>query len=73
MELPLGKRVRALRRQQDLTQRQLAERSHMNPITISRLEHGNSEHVYARTVRDLARALGCTTDYLLGMDEEETP
>jgi len=41
----------------------------MNPITISRLEHGNSEHVYARTVRDLALALGCTTDYLLGMPD----
>jgi len=37
------------------------------PFTISRLESGDAQHAYARTVRDLARALGVSADYLLGL------
>jgi transcriptional regulator with XRE-family HTH domain len=70
-DLPLGQRVRKVRRAKDLTQKQLGTLAGMNPITISRLEHGNSEHVYARTVRDLARSLGVSADYLLGLTDEE--
>jgi transcriptional regulator with XRE-family HTH domain len=70
-DLPLGKRLRKVRRQKDLTQKELGELAQINPITISRLEHGNSDHVYARTVRDLARTLGVSADYLLGLTDEE--
>ena len=71
-DLPLGQRVRKIRRSKDLTQKQLGALAGINPITISRVEHGNSDHVYARTVRDLARTLGVSTDYLLGLQEEPT-
>ena len=66
--IPLGSRVRALRRHQDLTQRDLATRAGVNHITICRIEQGPSAHIYAETIVALARALGCTSDYLLGLD-----
>ena len=70
-EIPLGIRVRTLRRAKDWTQRELGTRAGINHITISRLEHGDSAHVYAETIVALARALGCTTDHLLGMDQAD--
>lgn len=69
-DFPLGQRLRKVRRQQDLTQAQLGAMSGVNAITISRLEKGNAEHAYARTVRDLAHALKVSADYLLGLREE---
>lgn len=72
-DFPLGHRLRKVRRARDLTQAQLQALSGINAITISRLEHGTAEHAYARTVRDLARALQVSTDYLLGLSEQESP
>jgi len=69
---PLGRRLRQVRRAKDLTQEQLAAKSGVNAITISRLESGDASKAYARTVRDLAQALGVSADYLLGLTEKET-
>lgn len=71
MKRPVGERVRKARRMQDLTQEQLAAKSRLNVITISRLENGRALQVYADTVADLAEALGVSTDYLLGLSEKE--
>ncbi len=69
---PLGQRLRKVRRSKDLTQEQLATLAGVNPITISRLESGSAEHAYALTLRNLARALKVSADYLLGLDDERT-
>jgi transcriptional regulator with XRE-family HTH domain len=69
MKYPVGQRVRKARRDQDLTQRELATRAGMNIVTISRLEHGTSEQIYADTLGDLARALNVSADYLLGLSD----
>jgi len=69
---PLGRRLRQVRRAKDLTQEQLAAKSGVNAITISRLESSDASKAYARTVRDLAQALGVSADYLLGLTEKET-
>jgi transcriptional regulator with XRE-family HTH domain len=69
-DFPLGRRLRWARRAKDLTQQQLAERSGINSVTISRLESGDAAHAYARTVRDLAKALEVSTDYLMGLTDE---
>jgi DNA-binding XRE family transcriptional regulator len=69
----LGKRVRQTRRQKDLTQKALGGLAGINPITISRLEQSNLEHAYAMTLRDLAQALGVSTDYLVGLTDDPTP
>ncbi len=69
-DFPLGQRLRRTRRARDLTQQKLGELAGVNPITISRLESGDAQHAYARTVRDLAKALGVSADYLLGLSND---
>jgi transcriptional regulator with XRE-family HTH domain len=69
-DFPLGQRLRRVRRSKDLTQEELGRLAGVNAVTISRLESGNAEHAYARTVRDLARALGVSADYLLGLSND---
>jgi transcriptional regulator with XRE-family HTH domain len=69
MQAPIGERLRRVRRGQDLTQEQLAVKAAINVITISRLETGTAKAVYADTVAALARALGVSADYLLGLKE----
>ena len=69
MRVPLGDRVRRVRRAQELTQGRLAELAQLNVITISRLENGTAKAVYADTVAALARALEVSADYLLGLSE----
>ena len=71
MEAPVGVRVRRVRRGQDLTQEELAAKSGLNVITISRLENQTAKEVYADTVVALARGLGVSADYLLGLSERE--
>ncbi len=71
MEAPVGERVRRVRRANDVTQERLAELSGLNVITISRLEKGTAKAVYGDSVAALARALGVSADYLLGLSEKE--
>lgn len=69
-DFPLGHRLRRIRRLKDFTQEELGRLAGVSAVTISRLESGNAEHAYARTVRDLARALGVSADYLLGLSND---
>jgi transcriptional regulator with XRE-family HTH domain len=68
--MTLGERILILRRRQDMTQQQLAKEAGMNKNTIARLEQGNLKDLGGRLVVQLAKALGTSTDYLLGMREE---
>lgn len=67
----LGERVRRVRRSRDLTQEELAKQAGMSPVTISRLEKGHYTELYASTVRELARYLRVSADYLLGLSEDD--
>jgi transcriptional regulator with XRE-family HTH domain len=67
----LGQRVRKARRNKDLLQADLATQAGVSVMTISRLEQGDAKQVYAHTVREVARALGVSADYLLGLVKEE--
>jgi transcriptional regulator with XRE-family HTH domain len=69
-QFPLGRRLRRVRRVRDLTQQELGRLSGVNPITISRLEKGDARHAQAQTVRDLAKALRVSADYLLGLSND---
>jgi transcriptional regulator with XRE-family HTH domain len=71
MEAPIGTRLRRVRRAKDVTQAQLAAQTGLNVITISRLENGAARAVYGDTIVALARALGVSSDYLLGLSERE--
>jgi transcriptional regulator with XRE-family HTH domain len=67
----LGTRVYKLRRQRKLSQQELAELVGVNQSFISKIERGEQTNPNAETLKGLAKALGCTTDYLVGMHEDE--
>jgi HTH-type transcriptional regulator, competence development regulator len=57
--MTLGQRIRGLRKQKSLTQRQLAELAGIDFSYLSKIESGKLEHTPSvRTLQDIARALG---------------
>ena len=67
----LGEKIHRLRKERRFTQTELAERAGVSQTIISRLERKARTNVNADVLKGLAKALGCTTDYLVGMHEEE--
>lgn len=60
----MGLRIQKLRKQLNMTQKTLAERSGMTSQTISSAEQGRKA-LRPENIVKLSRALGVTTDYLL--------
>jgi len=67
--IPLADILRDLRKEKGLTQRKLAERVWVDPSTIALYEMGDRSPSLEVLVR-LARVLGVTTDYLLGVSSQ---
>jgi transcriptional regulator with XRE-family HTH domain len=67
----IGERIKRQRLRRGYTQTELAERSGVKQSLISRLEGGTRDNPSADVLRRLATTLGCTTDYLVGMHEDE--
>ena len=68
-----GKRLRALRHDLGMSQKELAQLAGLSPSAVSRIE---SDVAQAQPGRDLARiaeALGTTTDYLLLLSDDPLP
>jgi transcriptional regulator with XRE-family HTH domain len=65
--MTLGERLLILRRRRGLSQGGLAQASGLNRNTIARLEQDDLHDLGGQSIVKLARALGCTTDMLLGM------
>lgn len=63
-----GSRLRALRTEKKLTQRQLAKRVNLAVSAISAYETGDRLPTYDVMVK-FARIFHVSTDYLLGLDE----
>ena len=64
----LSTRIRQLRQQSNMTQRELAEAINVAHNTISQYEHGLN-FPSLEVVLKLARLFDVSTDYLLGNDE----
>lgn len=66
----LAQRLTTLRHERHWTQRALAAQAHISQKQLRQMERGRQSFltVASGTVRRLARLLGVTTDYLLGMD-----
>ena len=71
--MTLGERILLLRRRKRLTQDELAAQAGVNKMTIWRLEHGAIQDVKGQVLAHMALALETTTDYLLGLREDEQP
>ena len=66
-----GERIKALRKQNNMTQEQLAEALYLeNKATISSYEN-NRRMPSADILSEMARVLGTTIDYLLNGEKEE--
>jgi len=61
-------RVILARSKKGWTRRELAKRAGLHEQHLANVERGNRHRIEAETIIKLARALGCTTDYLLGVD-----
>jgi transcriptional regulator with XRE-family HTH domain len=70
----LGQRLKQQRQKRGLSQRQLGTLAGVSYATISKVESGDSDTITAANLRSLARALGCSADWLIDLygDEEET-
>lgn len=67
----LGARIRALRKQQGYTLKELSEITKISPTFICDIERGRSNPSLKR-LNDIALALDTTTTYLMG-EEDKTP
>ena len=62
----LGKRVRYIRRCQDMTQEQLAEMAEISTSFLGHIERG-TRVLSVDTLHRLCVALGVSADYLMGL------
>jgi transcriptional regulator with XRE-family HTH domain len=65
----VGERLVLLRRRRGLTQPELAHRTKMGITTLNRMENAHNSPSIEKLVA-LARELGCSTDYLLGLSDD---
>lgn len=68
----LGKRIRILRENRNLTQKQLAEKLHIPNQNISNYERGFRQPDY-ETLQKIADFFDVSTDYLLGRSDNSNP
>jgi transcriptional regulator with XRE-family HTH domain len=69
--MTIGERIRKRRQEFGWSQRELAQRVGTRQATIADLERGAQQETSTALIRRLARVLGVTSDYLIGMYEDE--
>jgi transcriptional regulator with XRE-family HTH domain len=67
--MTFGERILLMRRRRGMTQRELGQAAKLNSNTIARLERGDLKDIAGQAVARLARALGVSADYLLGLTD----
>ena len=68
MKTILGERLRELREERGLTQRELAAELNLNPVTYLHYEKDQREPPLG-VLADMAEYFGVSVDYLLGLNE----
>jgi transcriptional regulator with XRE-family HTH domain len=69
--MTLGDRIKKQRVRRGFTQEELASKADVPRPRITELEMNRRTKVASDVLKGLAKALGCTTDYLVGMNEDE--
>jgi len=64
--MALDEKVRVKREELGMTQSELAKKSGLTQATISRIESGEVRQLKSEAIKALAKALGVTTDFLIG-------
>ena len=70
--MTLGQKLKKLRTDKNLTQKDLADQLHVTFQTISKWENDENEPDIA-TLKELAKLYDCSVDYLISEDEKEQP
>jgi transcriptional regulator with XRE-family HTH domain len=71
--MTLGERIRKRRQELGWSQRELAQRIGTRQATIADLERGAQKETSTALIRRLGRSMGVTSDWLIGMyDDDET-
>ena len=60
------KKLKSLRKEQNLTQTELSEKAGVGKVTISRLESGALKESNVSTLLKIAKALGCEVTDIIG-------
>ncbi len=68
-----GERLTTLREAQGWTRRELAKRAGLHEKHLDKVEHGGRHRIEAETIIKLARTLGVSTDFLLGLTDDPRP
>ena len=68
MEILLGKRLKELREESGLTQKQVAEKLGVNSVTYLHYEKAQREPPLA-LLADMAAVFAVSVDYLLGLED----
>lgn len=68
MKIFLGEKLKELRNEKGLTQKQVAEKLNLNPVTYLRYEKQQREPPLS-LVADFAKYYNVTVDYLLGLSD----
>jgi transcriptional regulator with XRE-family HTH domain len=69
----LGERLLLSRRRARLTQAQLGTQVGLTGSSIARLEQGRIQEIRTGSLERIARALGVSADYLLGLTDDPHP
>jgi transcriptional regulator with XRE-family HTH domain len=67
----IGERIQRLRAQRGWSQNELAKQAKLYQALISRLENQVQDTLHPEALKKLAKTLGVSADYLIGMYEEE--
>ena len=68
--MTLGQKLKKLRTDKGLTQKDLADKLHVTFQTVSKWENDENEPDIS-TLKELSKLYGCSIDYLLSEDEKE--
>ena len=64
-----SKKIKELREEKELTQRDMARIFHVSQVTINRWENGETETDFD-TLVEISKYFGVSVEYLLGADNE---
>jgi DNA-binding XRE family transcriptional regulator len=67
----MGERISLWRCRAGLSQHELAKQAGIEVMTVARLERGTKKRLKGEPLAQLAKALSITTDYLLGIADED--
>ena len=70
--MTLGQKLKKLRGEKELTQKDLADKLHVTFQTVSKWENDENEPDIT-TLKELAKLYSCSVDYLLSEEEQDKP